>query len=132
MQVTELLEADASAAVLVFSHFGETLRLIRDLIRDLPGRDGDVATLLGPTHERDQAVARFQAGKARVLLLPFASRRSSGLNLTAANHVVLAERAVVPGEEGQAIGRARRLGQARQVHVWQFAPSLPAQPADSS
>ena len=115
-QVREILEDDdGGAAVLVFSHFADTLHLIgRQVQRD------DVASLLCPPPQRQAEVDRFQRGETRVLLLPYASRMSSGLNLTAANHIVLAERAVNPGEEEQAIGRARRIGQQRQVHVWQF------------
>ncbi len=111
----ELLAADERAAVLVFSHFAETALLIGRLLE----RD-DVASFLGPPATRREELTRFQSGQARVLLMPFSSQLSSGVNLTAANHVVLAERAVRPGEEDQAIGRARRIGQQRQVHVWQF------------
>lgn len=117
--MSELLAASEDARVLVFSHFGQALELISDLIGA-----GSVASLLGHREQREAAVLRFESGDARVLLLPYASQRSSGLNLTAANHVVLAEPAVVPGEEDQAIGRAYRLGQRREVHIWPFAPSV--------
>lgn len=119
VQVQELLAADGSAAVLVFSHFADTLRLIGTLLE----RD-DVAFFLGSVATRQDEVSRFQRGEARVMLLPYASRLSSGINLTAANHIVLAEHAVSLGEEGQAIGRAWRIGQKRQVHVWPFEARL--------
>lgn len=115
MQVRELLAADRSAAVLVFSHFGDTLRCIDTLL----GRD-DVASFMVPVAARHDEISRFQRGEARVMLMPYSSRMSSGINLTAANHIVLAERAVIHGEEGQAIGRVRRIGQERPVHVWLF------------
>lgn len=117
-KVKELLE-DEGAAVVVFSHFQQAMELTADLV----GRK-DAAVMAGDPAERQEAAARFQRGEARVLVLPYASRLTSGLNLTAANHVVLAEPAHEAGEEEQGIGRAWRLGQQREVHVWRFAPQF--------
>lgn len=42
---------------------------------------------------------------------------SLGLNLTAANHVILLDLWWNPAVEEQAIDRAHRIGQSRDVHV---------------
>ena len=42
---------------------------------------------------------------------------SVGINLTSANYVFLLEPALNPALEEQAIGRAWRMGQQREVHV---------------
>ncbi|CAK9108246.1 Uncharacterized ATP-dependent helicase C17A2.12, partial [Durusdinium trenchii] len=86
------------------------------------------ATLQGSVGERAGIIRDWQNNPQSdtfVLLLSLA-QSASGTNLTAASHVVFlhpmlapAERAV--GYEMQAIGRARRHGQRRDVvHVWRF------------
>lgn len=118
-QVAELLIADDDAMVLVFARFGETLALLRDIMRDKFGVS--CGALLGPPADRRADVDAFRARRSCVLLLPYASRRSSGLNLAMANHVVLVDSAASAGEEDQAVGRAWRMGQTREVHTWHFA-----------
>jgi hypothetical protein len=55
----------------------------------------------------------------RVLMLS-ALKQSTGLTLTNANHVLLVD-AVEPGDEQQAIGRVRRIGQTRVTHIYKFS-----------
>lgn len=115
-KVSALLAEDETANVLVFCNFSYTLHAIAGML----ARD-DVEVLLGSPQDRRAAAQRFQAGRARVLLLPYTSRLSSGLNLATANHVVLSETASMASEADQALGRAWRIGQSRNVHVWSFA-----------
>lgn len=58
-------------------------------------------------------------GEIRVLILS-ALKQSTGLTLTNANHVFLFDD-VEAGDEQQAIGRVRRIGQTRVTHVYKFA-----------
>ena len=51
------------------------------------------------------------------MLLVSLKAAALGLNLTAANHVVLLDLWWNPTTEEQAIDRAHRIGQARAVHV---------------
>lgn len=118
-KVRALLEEDESAAILVFCHYFETIRMIAEGVEGAVGMYGD-------TMQRDRAVEAFRTQQdVRVLVMPYASRMSSGLNLTKANHIVLSEPAQNSGEREQAIGRAWRLGQTRAVHVWPFEPFKP-------
>lgn len=63
---------------------------------------GDRGVPGGPTHDNVSAEH---------------AQRGDGINLTAANHVLLMEPAFNPGLEDQAIGRAHRMGQISPVTV---------------
>jgi ERCC4-related helicase len=111
--VRELLEQDSEARILVFGwHRSAMARIANDLF-DIEPRirviDGDMAG-----SDRDFAVARFQAGESRVLILGLATARE-GITLTAANRVVFAEASWTPTQNEQAIKRAHRIGQTRPV-----------------
>ena len=66
---------------------------------------------------RDRMVDTFQARSAAPLLLVSLKAGGTGLNLTAANHVVLYDRWWNPAVEDQATDRAHRIGQDRPVEV---------------
>jgi SNF2 family DNA or RNA helicase len=70
-----------------------------------------------PRGERDRMVAEFQAdGRPGVFVLSLKAG-GTGLNLTAANHVVHVDRWWNPATEAQATDRAFRIGQDRDVRV---------------
>lgn len=66
---------------------------------------------------RDAMVADFQTGAGAPLLLLSLKAGGTGLNLTAANHVVHLDRWWNPAVEDQATDRAFRIGQRRDVQV---------------
>ncbi|RJS60702.1 DEAD/DEAH box helicase [Bacillus sp. PK3_68] len=66
--------------------------------------------------QRDRLVAEFQEGRFPVFLLSLKAG-GTGLNLTAANHVIHFDRWWNPAVENQATDRAYRIGQSRFVHV---------------
>ncbi|PAQ13107.1 ATP-dependent helicase [Bacillaceae bacterium SAOS 7] len=66
--------------------------------------------------QRDQLVRKFQEGEFPVFLLSLKAG-GTGLNLTAANHVIHYDRWWNPAVENQATDRAYRIGQNRFVHV---------------
>jgi len=70
----------------------------------------------GSTRDRDDVVARFQAGEAPVFLVSLRAG-GTGLNLTAADHVFLVDPWWNPAVEQQAADRAHRIGQTRPVVV---------------
>jgi hypothetical protein len=76
-------------------------------------------------HEAMEAFGQSQGGDARVLLVSL-DQRCAGANLTAANYVFFAHPVMRSGTrsasdiEAQAVGRARRFGQTRTVHVVRF------------
>jgi SNF2 family DNA or RNA helicase len=64
---------------------------------------------------RDQLIAEFQRGSGAGALVLSIKAGGSGLNLTAANHVVLYDRWWNPAVEDQARDRAWRIGQTSTV-----------------
>src|SRR5690606_17435707 len=72
-----------------------------------------------PKAQRDDFVAKFQNGEFPFFLLSLKAG-GTGLNLTAANHVIHYDRWWNPAVENQATDRAYRIGQNRFVHVHKF------------
>jgi SNF2 family DNA or RNA helicase len=106
--------------VLCFTQFTEFAEL---LVPHLAARFGrDVAYLHGgtPKKRRDEMVARFQSGDGPPIFLLSLKAGGTGLNLTAANHVVHLDRWWNPAVENQATDRAFRIGQKRTVQVRKF------------
>ncbi len=66
---------------------------------------------------RDALVARFAAADGPPVFLLSLKAGGTGLNLTAASHVIHYDRWWNPAVEDQATDRAHRLGQRRTVHV---------------
>ena len=69
---------------------------------------------------RDELVTRFQSGDGPPLFLLSLRAGGTGLNLTAANHVIHLDRWWNPAVENQATDRAFRIGQKRNVQVRKF------------
>jgi hypothetical protein len=73
-----------------------------------------------PKKQRDAMVARFQEADEPLLFLLSLKAGGTGLNLTAANHVIHVDRWWNPAVEDQATDRAFRIGQRRDVQVRKF------------
>jgi len=105
----------AGEKVLVFTHFAEWGKKLAD---HLTARTGIPA---GCYHGglsrgvRDKMIADFQARKGQAALVLSLKAGGTGLNLTAASHVVLYDRWWNPAVEDQARDRAWRIGQERTV-----------------
>jgi SNF2 family DNA or RNA helicase len=69
---------------------------------------------------RDELVTRFQTDPEPMIFLLSLKAAGTGLNLTAANHVIHVDRWWNPAVEDQATDRAYRIGQARNVQVRKF------------
>jgi SNF2 family DNA or RNA helicase len=69
---------------------------------------------------RDELVERFQTDDEPMLFLLSLKAAGTGLNLTAANHVVHFDRWWNPAVEDQATDRAFRIGQSKDVQVRKF------------
>jgi SNF2 family DNA or RNA helicase len=74
-----------------------------------------------PKKRRDELVAAFQDGTGPSIFLLSLKAGGTGLNLTAANHVIHVDRWWNPAVEDQATDRAFRIGQRRDVQVRKFA-----------
>ncbi|MCW2956627.1 MAG: helicase, superfamily [Thermoleophilia bacterium] len=123
-RLEELLEAvlDSGERALVFTQFVQMGELLQRHLRDVFGRE--VLFLHGGTtrKRRDEIVEAFQvadAGSPPILVLSLKAG-GSGLNLTAASHVVHYDRWWNPATEQQASDRAFRIGQTRDVQVHAF------------
>jgi SNF2 family DNA or RNA helicase len=73
-----------------------------------------------PKKKRDALVQDFQAGTEPALLIASLKAGGTGLNLTAASHVIHVDRWWNPAVEDQATDRAFRIGQTKDVQVRKF------------
>jgi SNF2 family DNA or RNA helicase len=73
-----------------------------------------------PKKKRDALVDDFQAGTEPALLMASLKAGGTGLNLTAASHVIHVDRWWNPAVEDQATDRAFRIGQRKDVQVRKF------------
>ena len=116
--LTEILaEGDKVLCFTQFTEFGEML------VPHLSARfDQEVLFLHGGVsrRRRDEMVARFQVADGPSVFLLSLKAGGTGLNLTAANHVVHLDRWWNPAVENQATDRAFRIGQRRAVQVRKF------------
>src|SRR5262249_42905851 len=121
VQAFAYLAAELSAnghKALVFSQFVDFLALLREPL-DAAGiayqyLDGATAAA-----ERTRRVNAFQAGEGELFLISLKAG-GFGLNLTAADYVVIADPWWNPAAEDQAMGRAHRIGQQRPVTVYRL------------
>lgn len=114
--VLDAVLADGEKALLFtqFREFGELIApyLVERFGSEIPFLHGGV-----PKQRRDSMVTRFQEPDGPPLMLLSLKAGGTGLNLTAANHVVHLDRWWNPAVENQATDRAYRIGQQRNVQV---------------
>jgi len=106
--------------VLVFTQFREIIDPLAEYLSGIFGRPG--ASLHGGTSvkARRRIVERFQAEDGPPFFILSLKAGGTGLNLTAASHVVHFDRWWNPAVENQATDRAFRIGQQRNVLVHKF------------
>jgi SNF2 family DNA or RNA helicase len=99
----------------VFTHFAEWGKRLADHLTDRTGIS--IACYHGglPRRARDTMVGEFQESKGAGALVLSLKAGGTGLNLTAASHVVLYDRWWNPAVEDQARDRAWRIGQSHTV-----------------
>ncbi|MFO1048168.1 MAG: DEAD/DEAH box helicase [Geminicoccaceae bacterium] len=110
----ELIET--GRRVLLFSQFTSMLDLI---VPELARAGIEHVELRGDTEDRARPVARFQDGEVPLFLLSLKAG-GVGLNLTAADTVILYDPWWNPAVEAQAIDRAHRIGQDKPVFVYKL------------
>jgi SNF2 family DNA or RNA helicase len=77
----------------------------------------------GSTRDRQAVVERFQSSAGPPVLLISLKAGGTGLNLTAADHVLLLDPWWNPAVEDQAADRAHRIGQDRPVMIYRLVAS---------
>lgn len=116
--------ADAVATrqekLLVFTQYREATGPIADSLETKFGRPGLVLHGGVPVKKRRGLVETFQADDGPPFFVLSLKAGGTGLNLTAANHVVHFDRWWNPAVENQATDRAYRIGQQRNVLVHRF------------
>jgi SNF2 family DNA or RNA helicase len=103
---------------LVFSQFVDFLTLLREPL-DAAGIGYQYLDGSTPATERTKRVAAFQGGQSDLFLISLKAG-GFGLNLTAADYVVITDPWWNPAAEDQAMGRAHRMGQLRPVTVYRL------------
>ncbi len=121
-RLAQLVEEMASRQekVLVFTQFRElTLPLVAFLAPRF-GRSGLTLDGSTPIPQRQQRVAEFQRDDGPPFFVLSLKAGGTGLNLTAASHVIHFDRWWNPAIENQATDRAYRIGQRKNVLVHKF------------
>ena len=106
--------------VLVFTQFKEMTAPLAGHLESVFGRPGVILHGGTPVAERKRLVDRFQSDDAVPFFVLSVKAGGTGLNLTAASHVVHFDRWWNPAVENQATDRAFRIGQKRNVLVHKF------------
>jgi len=116
-RLEELVDAvfAAEERVLIFTHFAEWGKRLADHLTEVTGKPIECYHGGLARGARDRIVREFQAGEGAGALVLSLTAGGTGLNLTAANHVVLYDRWWNPAKEDQARDRAWRIGQTRTV-----------------
>ncbi len=102
---------------LVFSQFTSMLAIVK---KHLDRRGVVYEYLDGQTRDRKERVNRFQTDPACGAFLISLKAGGLGLNLTAADYVFLLDPWWNPAVEAQAIDRAHRVGQTRNVFAYRL------------
>ena len=121
-RLRELAEVIAAKQekLLVFSQFAETTAPLAAFLGGIFGRSGCVLTGATAIKQRQALVRQFQDDETVPFFVLSLKAGGSGLNLTAASHVVHFDRWWNPAVENQATDRAFRIGQQRNVMVHKF------------
>lgn len=110
---------DNGEQCLIFTQYIVMGQLLQHCFSELYNIDIPFLTGSMPKQQRDNLVDSFQAGEFPIFLLSLKAG-GTGLNLTAANHVLHADRWWNPAVENQATDRAYRIGQTQFVQVHKF------------
>jgi hypothetical protein len=118
-ELAEVIAAKQEKA-LVFTQFREVTAPLAAFLGDVFGRPGLVLHGETEVKKRKDLVRRFQEDESVPFFVLSLKAGGSGLNLTAASHVVHFDRWWNPAVENQATDRAFRIGQTRNVLVHKF------------
>lgn len=112
-------EIASNHKILVFSQFLSMLRLIKDQLeeRGIQYTYLDGAT---STQKRQEQIEQFQSDDSCRIFLISLKAGGVGLNLTAADYVFLVDPWWNPAVETQAIDRAHRIGQVKNVFAYKM------------
>jgi len=121
-RLRELCESIAARQdkVLVFTQFREMTEPLAGFLAEVFGRSGLVLHGGTPVKKRQGLVQSFQENDRVPFMVLSLRAGGTGLNLTAASHVIHFDRWWNPAVENQATDRAFRIGQKKNVLVHKF------------
>lgn len=121
-RLAELAESAAARQekMLIFTQYRELCAPLHDFLATCFGRKGLVLHGGTPVKKRAALVEDFQQENGPPFFVISLKAGGTGLNLTAANHVVHFDRWWNPAVESQASDRAYRIGQRRNVLIHKF------------
>ena len=111
---------ESGEKVLVFTQFKEMTDVLQKFLAGIFGKPGLVLTGSTAVKRRQTMVDEFQASEGPGFFVISLKAGGTGLNLTAASHVIHFDRWWNPAVENQATDRAFRIGQKRNVMVHKF------------
>jgi SNF2 family DNA or RNA helicase len=103
--------------ILIFSQFREMLRLIQEFLEE---HETPFLYLDGRTKNRQDLVDRFNEDESVRAFVISLKAGGTGLNLTAADTVIIYDPWWNPAVESQAVDRAHRIGQKKSVTVYRL------------
>lgn len=118
-EICELI-AEKQDKVLIFTQFKELTEPIDAFLKSIFGKEGLVLHGETPIKKRAAMVEQFQQDGGPPYFVLSLKAGGTGLNLTAASHVIHFDRWWNPAVENQATDRAFRIGQKKNVLVHKF------------
>lgn len=119
LRMAEIIDEAASEGrkVLIFSYFLDTIRKIHDFLgeRCLNPISGAISAA-----RRQEIIDEFNNAPSGSVLVSQIQSGGTGLNIQAASVVIICEPQLKPSIENQAISRAYRMGQVRNVLVYRL------------
>jgi non-specific serine/threonine protein kinase len=106
--------------LLVFTQFKEITKPIKDYLTSIFNKEGLILTGSTAIKKRKELIDDFQGHDYVPFIVLSLKAGGTGLNLTAANHVIHFDRWWNPAVENQATDRVFRIGQKKNVIVHKF------------
>ena len=110
---------DPKSKVVIFSQWTSFLNIIQRQLQEASMKYTRIDGTM-PAHVRDAGMTALESDPDTKILLASLSVCSVGLNLVAADTVILADSWWAPAIEDQAVDRVHRLGQTRPCTVWRL------------
>ncbi len=118
-EITEVI-AEKQEKVLIFTQFKEMTEPLDNFLKEIFGKSGLVLHGETSIKKRAEMVTEFQREEGPPYFVLSLKAGGTGLNLTAASHVIHFDRWWNPAVENQATDRAFRIGQKKNVLVHKF------------
>ena len=120
--INNIEKNDVNAKFIIFSQWDNMLKLISKILTEY---NKQFVFIKGSAHTINKCVLKFKLNKEIKIILLSSDKNVSGLNLVEANYIILldtfnTDKSNCQIIEEQAIGRAYRIGQTKQVQVSRF------------